>query len=117
MSSRSDVAIALKSEFTEKFEALLSERKWEADETVQLKGGVGKIYQYSDVRWCDLDPDVDAIETFLQECGAENYSMVEACHDYPSSDENDRGDWTDPSFHLGKNVSVSLSLTYEDDEG
>jgi len=107
MSTRSNVGLALHKDVelsTETLEWLsnLADEKHECDE--------GTLFIMESVKWSDLDPDVTRLMMELKPYEAK-YLLVDACMDYPSSDENDSGGWDDNPWRLGKFISVNL--TYE----
>jgi hypothetical protein len=111
MGIRSDVGIAVKSEFTEGFEAIASEHQVDFANTFTKEEGKAYLFEY--VKWNTDFSHVEALTNYLTSIGEENYIIVEACHDYPESTDGDAGEWYDNPFNVSRNISVSISIDSE----
>ena len=111
MGIRSDIGIALKAAFVPQFELLAKEHLPNFSETFEHE--LGNAYVLNHVKWYSDNPDVKAITDYLDFIGEDNYLVVEACHDYPESTEGDSGNWTDNPFNIGRNISVSISVSMD----
>ena len=118
MSSRSDVGIAIKKELlislSPSIHGFLSEVAEEKHEREE-----GMLFVCRDVSWSQMNPAIKELYKELVNCEPSvstgvtddgGYRIVEACFDYPDSDENDQGGWLDNPWKLGKYVSVSLAF-------
>ncbi len=118
MGIRSDVGIALKDELVTHLQTNHPDTyQWLAQESdeVHIRRGHGKLFVIHDCKWplIGSNPQKDALYEILDNQECHNYLIVEACHDYPSDDENDIGGWIDNPWDLRKYVTVNLS--YEGD--
>lgn len=108
MGTFSDVAFAIKKD---SYETLSAESKSflkeYADDTFTIEGD--KLFIFNDIKWYPLSNE--SIRIFTKELNnldAETYKLVEACFEYPNSDEQ-RGCWEDNPWKIRLDVSVSLN--------
>ena len=112
--TKNDVGIAVKAEFVED---LVKKFPWleEHPKHVVAQDGkeVGTLFIVEDINWNTVVPGElgHTVTAALNAIGEDNYLLVDACHDYPTSDEGDKGEWHDNPWWLSKCVSVEL--TYE----
>ena len=111
MGIRSDVALAIKNQaflgLSDKSKETIREyftepvdRDWEDGAT---------LFMAYDVKWYhDCFADIVNLYRDLCEQDEEDYIVVKACHDYPSSEDGDIGGWFDNPFGIHKCVSVSI---------
>ena len=114
MGIRSDVAIALKNNV---LEGLSAESKKTLDEWFGQTSSVtkeGVLFYEESIKWYNESYD-DLIQLYaeLMKFDDEDYLIVQACHDYPSSDEGDLGGWYENPWEIHRSWSVSV----EWDEG
>lgn len=108
MGIRSDVFLGFK---TALWEALPEKHKdWltrEADK--QDTTDEGKAFFFEEVKWyVGLDEDIDDLYKWLGEEEADDFIIVEACHDYPDSDDGDLGSWVENPWNAARHVSVEV---------
>jgi hypothetical protein len=110
MGTFSDVAFAIKKD---SYEALSADAKnflkEYADDTFTHEGD--KLFIFNEIKWYpdDNGPIKDLIEE-LENFDSFTYKLIEACFDYPNSD-NQIGCWEDP---WGISLNIKVSLSYED---
>ena len=107
MGIRSDVGFACKTELakevTEKF-------PWVAEQSDKYENDEGILFHFTDIKWYrDID-DFVALYKFLKEHNEDDYLIVEACHDYPESDQGDAGNWTNNPWNVYRAVSVRIEF-------
>ena len=120
MGVRSDVGIAMKEfvyqNLSKKAKKFLVE--WEFDEVEVYRperetdqDQAGRLFFTKDVKWYSHDyEDIIAFMRHLNDDhDEEDWLLLQACHDYPDSNEGDDGGWYDNPFDFTKNVSVELS--------
>ena len=117
MSTRSDVGLAIK---TEAFEALPASVKAFLAETdffdTKLEHEEGRLFHVQCIKWDDFAPPISDLYAALKELDGEDFIIIEACHDYPDSENGDRGDWVDNPWGLEQVTTTSVEF-YVDDEG
>jgi len=106
MSIRSDFGFAFKSHL---LEVMQSKEIYNflfdfADETHCHVEGTLFVFR-SSKNWADSYPEYDLLQ--LKD---DDYLIIQACDEYPSSLKGDRGDWHDNPWGLGRYVSVSLGV-------
>ena len=119
MGVRSDVGIAMKEyvfqNLSEKAKKFLEE--WGFEEQTAYKpenekdeDQAGRLFATSDVKWYHHDyEDIRAFMHHLHEDhDDDDWLLLQACHDYPDSNDGDEGGWYDNPFDFTKNVSVEL---------
>lgn len=107
MGIRSDVGLACKKDLAK---LVLERFPWVAESAEEHTHDEGTLFHFTDIKWYrDLDEDIIALYAFLKEHD-EDYLIVEACHDYPESDQGDAGSWTDNPWNVYRAVSVSISF-------
>lgn len=111
MGIRSDVGIAVKSEFGKGFEEKAKEVNLDLDWATKYENPEGTLYVFNDIKWYRNDSDYpcDAIQEYLESLGEENYKLVESCPEYPDTGEN-CGSWDENPWNLSKVVKVELSF-------
>ena len=120
MGVRSDVGIAMKEyvyqnlsvkakEFLEEWGFEESARR--TSEEVNDEDDAGRLLTTSDVKWYHFDyDDIQAFMKHLNEHHDEDdWLLLQACHDYPESNDGDEGGWYNNPFDFTKNVSVELA--------
>ena len=120
MGVRSDVGIAMKEyvfqNLSEKAKKFLEE--WGFEEQTAYKSeskkdedDAGRLFMTSDVKWYHHSyEDIQAFMRHLNDDHDEDdWLLIQACHDYPESNEGDEGGWYENPFNLHKQVSVELS--------
>lgn len=109
MGIRSDVAICLKHHI---YHALSSESKKLISECFQepkTHNADGLLFYTESIKWySSTDPDIISLYFELDELDAEDYLILEACGEYPTSTEGCVGDWWDNPWNLRRTVSVEL---------
>ena len=118
MGIRSDVAIAMKEYVYENLSPevrkILEEWGFEEvskyePESEKEQDDAGRLFSTTDVKWYSGYEDVTALYKHMREAhDAEDWRILQACHDYPDTDDGDDGEWYDNPFDLSKNVSVEL---------
>ena len=107
MGVRSDVGIALKKGLAKKVLKECEELFDYADE--HLKHKEGSLFVFRDIKWYTVeDKGIALLYKFLQRAKAAHYLVVEACLDYPASDEGDIGGWYYNPWGLCKCVSATI---------
>ena len=129
MGVRSDVAIAMKEivhghltkEIKDFLEAWGFEEQARIDESDLKKNedigfqrtseeDLGTLFTTQDVKWYHHDyADIIAFYKYMEENHDEDWLILQACHDYPDSEEGDTGGWHDNPFGLRKEISVVLN--------
>lgn len=108
MGIRSDVGVALKKSLVDK---LTDEQKksWFDDATTVLEHEEGTLWVWEYVKWyADEYTSIKTMYAWLKEHDDSDYIVVEACQDYPESEDGDRGNWLNNPWCLRKIVSASL---------
>lgn len=112
MGIRSEVAVAVKNNV---LEAMSQEQiaRWFGDCDEVLEHKEGKLFHWEGVKWYrGLDSDVDSLYEFLGQDGRENdYLVVEACHDYPESEDGNAGSWVDNPWDIYKFHTVGVHIS------
>ena len=118
MGVRSDVASAMKESVYENLsrEAKKILEEWGFEEVSKYEpesekeqDDAGRLFSTTDVKWYSGYEDVTALYKHMREAhDAEDWRILQACHDYPDTDDGDDGEWYDNPFDLSKNVSVEL---------
>jgi len=115
MGVRSDVAIAMRkcvyNHLSPEAREVLDEYGFVEEDTVDAGEDAGTLFVTRDIKWYHTSND-DLVEFYkhLEDCHDEaDYLIVEACHDYPESDEANEGLWHDNPWGVFKSVSVSIS--------
>ena len=110
MGIRSDVAVALKKNV---WDNLTAESKSTLDdwfvkpENVTEEGHV--LFYVERVKWYRSYDDLVQLYAELTDVfDDEDYLIVQACHDYPESDEGNLGGWYENPWEIYKNWEVSL---------
>lgn len=110
MGIRSDVGVALKKHLVD---ALTEEQKtaWFGDCKSKYTHAEGTLYYWERVKWyVENHPHLISLYEWLNSQDDSDFLVVDACHDYPESHENDLGAWTDNPWNLYRVVSVSLNI-------
>jgi hypothetical protein len=110
MGIRSDVAVALKKNV---WDNLTAESKSTLDDWFQEPASEtqeGHVLFYDErIKWYQSYDDL--AQLYAELTGVfddEDYLIVQACHDYPESDEGNLGGWYENPWEIYKNWSVSL---------
>lgn len=69
----------------------------------------GECFFIVDVRWGLDHPCVDALYAYLGSLPTDSYLVIEACYDYPASDDGDIGQWHDNPWGARKSLSVAVA--------
>ena len=110
MGIRSEVGIAVRAGYTEDFEKYNAELIDDCAPDI-IEDKEGKLYLIDDVKWYRHDdPLVGRVYEWAEQ-NSEHILIVEACYDYPQSDEGDYGHWNDNPFNLCRDCSVSIYYT------
>ena len=120
MGVRSDVAIAMKEYVYEnlspKAKKFLEEWGFEERSSYTPAGkkdadDAGRVLVTQDVKWYwhDYDNIIAFIKHLKDDHDEDDWLLIQACHDYPESNEGDEGGWYENPFNLHKQVSVELS--------
>ena len=115
MGIRSDVAVALKKNV---YDGLSEESKKTLSEWFLQPQDVtreGHVFFYGEsLKWYYNLYD-DLMQLYAELIGGpwyeDDYFIVQACHDYPGSDEGNLGGWYENPWDIYKNWSVSLEWT------
>ena len=120
MGIRSDVAIAMKEYVYENLSPEVRKilEEWGFEEVSKYEpqteknqdlDDAGRLFATTDVKWYTDYEDVTALYKHMREAhDAEDWRILQACHDYPDTDDGDDGEWLDNPFDLSKHVSVEL---------
>ena len=119
MGIRSDVAIAMKEYVYENLSPEVRKilKEWGFEEQSAYKpenegclDDAGRLFATTDVKWYSGYEDVAALYKHFREAhDAEDWRILQACHDYPDTNDGDEGGWHDNPFDFTKNVSVELA--------
>jgi hypothetical protein len=120
MGVRSDVGIAMKEYVYQNLSVKAKEflKEWGFEESarrtseeVNDEDDAGRLLTTSDVKWYHFDyEDIQAFMKHLRDVHDEDdWLLLQACHDYPETDDGDEGGWYNNPFDFVKNVSVELS--------
>ena len=121
MGVRSDVGIAMKEyvfqNLSEKAKKFLEEWGFEERSSytpapdAKDQDDAGRVLVTQDVKWYwhDYDDIIAFIKHLNDDHDEDDWLLIQACHDYPESNEGDEGGWYDNPFNLHKQVSVELS--------
>ncbi len=122
MGIRSDVGIAMKECVVNHLspEARKFLEEWGFEEQTVYKpedekdeDDAGRLFMTTGVKW--YYHSYEDIQAFMRHLNddhdAEDWLLLQACHDYPDSTDGDEGGWYDNPFDFVKNVSVELSWT------
>jgi hypothetical protein len=116
MGIRSDVGVALKkslfSELGEKHPGVIRWLEGMCDDRDIGEDDGGLLYIFRSIKWYRNDyEDIVSLYSALDDCDPDhsNHKIVEACHDYPNSEEGDSGSWDDNPWNLCRNIEVTLS--------
>jgi len=121
MGTRSDVFVAIKNEL---WDSLKDLSIWECAGTQAVSPEGHRGFLFQDIKWY-RDEDDELVELYnrlqASDIDGENHWIVEACHDYPESDDGDSGNWSDNPWRARRQVSVSIvssidSSAEEDDD-
>ena len=120
MGIRSDVGIAMKEyvfqNLSEKAKKFLEE--WGFEEQTAYKpenekdeDQAGRLLMTTDVKW--YHHSYENIQAFMRHLNDDHddddWLLLQACHDYPDTNDGDEGGWHANPFDFTKNVSVELS--------
>lgn len=79
----------------------------------------GVAYSFPYIKWYTDEGEVkelyDALAAHDDPAG-NNHIIIEACHDYPESDDGDHGRWTDNPWGAYRQISVSIVSTLEESD-
>ena len=120
MGVRSDVGIAMKEYVYQNLSVKAKEflKEWGFEESARRKpeevndeDDAGMLLTTSDVKWYHFDyEDIQAFMKHLNEHHDEDdWLLLQACHDYPETNDGDEGGWYNNPFDFVKNVSVELA--------
>ncbi len=120
MGIRSDVGIAMKEyvfqNLSEKAKKFLEEWGFEEQtvykpENEKDEDQAGRLFMTTDVKW--YHHSYEDIQAFMRHLNDDHddddWLLLQACHDYPDSNDGDEGGWHDNPFDFTKNVSVELA--------
>ena len=120
MGIRSDVGIAMKEyvfqNLSEKAKKFLEE--WGFEEQTAYKpenekdeDQAGRLFMTTDVKW--YHHSYEDIQAFMRHLNDDHddddWLLLQACHDYPDTNDGDEGGWRDNPIDFTKNVSVELA--------
>ena len=120
MGIRSDVGIAMKEyvfqNLSEKAKKFLEE--WGFEEQTAYKpenekdeDQAGRLFMTTDVKW--YHHSYEDIQAFMRHLNDDHddddWLLLQACHDYPDTNDGDEGRWYNNPFDFTKNVSVELA--------
>lgn len=75
----------------------------------RLESDEGVAYVFRDVKWyMDEDEELAALYELLSSIDDDDYIVIEACHDYPDSDEGDAGCWNDNPWNARRVVRATI---------
>ena len=120
MGVRSDVGITMKEYVYQNLSVKAKEflKEWGFEESARRKpeevndeDDAGRLLTTSDVKWYHFDyEDIQAFMKHLNEHHDEDdWLLLQACHDYPETNDGDEGGWYNNPFDFVKNVSVELA--------
>lgn len=115
MSTTSTIAICMKNAVFEKLPLALLDIFVDAGGTFTRADGVMVLLK--DVEWDTSDDWVASVYSFLQGQRNGDWLLLEACHDYPTDEDNDAGAWRDNPWSCRKVVSVNIEHDGEEDKG
>ena len=120
MGIRSDVGIAMKEyvfqNLSQKAKDFLEEWGFEVQtaykpENEKDEDQAGRLLMTTDVKW--YHHSYEDIQAFMRHLNDDHddddWLLLQACHDYPDTNDGDEGGWHDNPFDFTKNVSVELS--------
>ena len=115
MGIRSDVGFAIKTEAYEKLKNSPHKEAVDAvigmaEQTLQKDEGFLFVFRY--VKWY-RDQYSELLEFYkvLDEViESEDFLIVQACFDYPESDDGDAGSWYDNPWNLRRHIQVDLVI-------
>ncbi len=108
MSSRSDVGFACKVELVKQVDTLFPWVRDEADDAFDTDEGT--LFHFVETKWNDLDDNIRGLYLWLKTQQTEDYLIVEACHDYPTSDTGDAGGWLENPWNVRRAIYVSIDF-------
>ena len=109
MGIRSDVFFAHKSslELPQKFATMLTDRFGAG----VLNHNEGTAYNMQDIKWyCDDDTDLVEFYSFLNDHHYDDFTVIEACLDYPDSTDGDAGAWIDNPWGAYRFVRTGIEF-------
>lgn len=116
MGIRSDVVLVIKTNLVKKLSDEMKQR-WFHDVSACYKNDEGILYHWEYVKWyVDGYDEIKEMYAWLSEQPREDYLLVEACHDYPESHDNDIGSWTRNPWNVCRNISVSVVYNLGDND-
>jgi len=107
MGIRSDIGVAIKHSVLEKLPEEAT--KIFDDAQYRFSNNEGTLFYFTSTKWYKDDPEIQALYAGLAELPEEDYRIVEACQEYPESDDGDAGEWEDP-WGLCREISVTIEF-------
>ena len=118
MGIRSDVAVALKGDVFNRLSQKSKETLdvWFGQTASVTKEGV--LFYTQGVKWYHtIYDDLVALYDELEDnFDYEDFLIIQACHDYPQSEEGDLGDWYDNPWEIHRSWSVTVEWYGDDKE-
>jgi hypothetical protein len=111
MSTRSDVGIALKKNV---FEALSTETRDFLEQVFEAHthSEEGIFFHATYLKWYTHDgSQVEKLYSELLDFDDDDFQIIEACHDYPDSDEGCAGAWDENPWGALKEINVSIDFS------
>jgi len=107
MGVRSDVAVLMKHRVFASMPDLAKKLLSECDE--EHRDDEGVLFHFLQVKWYG-GKDIDALNDALDKEEDEDWLIIEACHDYPCTEDYSTGDWVENPWNAFKQVSVSINI-------
>lgn len=110
MGVRSDVGVALKKNVLDAMNDT-QKREWLGDCDCKYEHEEGTLFFFENRKWyIDHDPTLEEMYSWLRTQDLHDVCIVEACHDYPESDQGDLGWWNENPWNLYRVIRVSLNI-------
>jgi hypothetical protein len=108
MSTRSDVFVAIKADLWDSVKDLSI---WKSADVAGISDDGDHGFQFDDISWSPAyDEHLKELYSRLSQHdpSGDGHLIIEACHDYPESDDGDHGRWTSNPWGAYRQISVSI---------
>lgn len=113
MGIRSDVGIALKHSIVRELPQDVKKFLYDESEDIDSREE-GVLFVFRDVKWNATYNEIKGFYEALKKFNWNDYIVVEACFDYPESDDGDAGYWSNNPWSLHRSVVVELCFETSD---